>query len=170
MSKREKVFNVENEEFVLKEIDKLQPLNYNRFLWWRRFTQKKKPLSNSSPLLDKIKNGDLSFSHYWWQIKFTEMEINSKLYTSLDNQDFIDQSKMDRVRRGRLIDDFVKDENGKLDYIRKEFSKEFRMTVEDYDNEVIEFGGTLDQFYNHCSRVYTKKLRSLQKQGRPKKI
>ena len=61
MSKKEKVFNVENEEFVLKEIDKLQPLNYNRFLWWRRFTQKKKPLSNSSPLLDKIKNGDLSF-------------------------------------------------------------------------------------------------------------
>jgi hypothetical protein len=27
MAKREKIFNVENEEFVLKQIDKLQPLN-----------------------------------------------------------------------------------------------------------------------------------------------
>ena len=61
MAKREKIFNVENEEFVLKQIDKLQPLNYNRFRWWRRFTQKHKPLHNSSPLLDKIQNGDLDF-------------------------------------------------------------------------------------------------------------
>ena len=169
MAKREKVFNVEDEEFVLKEIDKLQPLNYNRFRWWRRFTQKHKPLHNSSPLLDKIQNGDLDFSHYWWQIKYTEMEIDGKVNTSLDHQDFIEQTKMDRVRRGRLFDDFEKDENEKLNYIRKEFSKEFRMTVEDYDNGVVEFDGTLEQFYNHCSRVYTKKLRSLKKRGRPSK-
>lgn len=170
MAKREKIFNVENEEFVLKEIDKLQPLNYNRFKWWRRFTQQKTPLNNSTPLLDKIKNGDLNFSHYWWQIKFTEMEINTKSDTILDNQNFLEQSKMDRVRRGRLIDDFEKDENGKLDYIRKEFSKEFRMGLDDYDNEVVEFDGTLEQFYNHCSRVYTKKLRSFKKLGRPSKV
>ena len=170
MAKREKIFNVENEDFVLKEIDKLQPLNYNRFKWWRRFTQFKTPLNNSTPLLDKIKNGDLNFSHYWWQIKFTEMEINTKSDSILDNQNFLEQSKMDRVRRGRLIDDFEKDENGKLDYIRKEFSKEFRMTVEDYDNIIIEFDGTLEQFYNHCSRIYTKKLLPLKKQGRPRKI
>jgi len=61
MSKIEKIFNVENEEFVLKEIDKLQPLNYNRFRWWRRFTQKNQPLHNTSSLLDKIKNGDYEF-------------------------------------------------------------------------------------------------------------
>ena len=97
------------------------------------------------------------------------MEIDNKSISSLDNQDFIEQTKMDRVRRGRLFDDFEKDENEKLDYIRKEFTKEFRMTVEDYDNDVVEFDGTLEQFYNHCSRVYTKKLRSLKKRGRPSK-
>ena len=42
-------------------------------------------------------------------------------------------------------------------------------TYEDYDNDVIEFDGTLEQFYNHCSRVYTKKLRSLKRRGRPSK-
>jgi hypothetical protein len=170
MAKIKKMFNVENEEFVMKEINKLQPLNYNQFRWWRRFTQKKKPLHNSAPLLDKIKNGDLDFSHYWWQIKFTEMEINDKSEISLDNEDFIERTTMDRARRSRLIDDFEKDELEKLNYIRKEFTQEFRMTEEDYDNDVIEFDGTLEQFYNHCLRTYTKKLRPLKKRGRPRKL
>jgi hypothetical protein len=90
--------------------------------------------------------------------------------TKNDNEDFIERTTMDRARRGRLIDDFEKDELEKLNYIRKEFTQEFRMTEEDYDNDVIEFDGTLEQFYNHCLRTYTKKLRSLKKRGRPRKL
>ena len=56
---KHRIFNVTNEDLVLQEISKLRPLNYNRFMWWRRFDQKKRPLENKAPLLDKIKNGGI---------------------------------------------------------------------------------------------------------------
>jgi hypothetical protein len=141
---KEKVFNVTNEDLVLQEISKLRPLNYNRFMWWRRFDQKKRPLDNKAPLLDKIKNGDLEFSHYYWQAQYTEMEMNEKRNECIDDQHWIEQTRVDKQRRRRLYEDFEKDEAGKLETLRKQFPKEFRMTKEDYENEVIEFGGSLD--------------------------
>ena len=71
-----KLYNVSNEKHILKEISKLQPLNYNQFRWWRRFDTPNKPLHKYSALIDKIKNGDYDFSHYYWQAKYAEIEIN----------------------------------------------------------------------------------------------
>ena len=31
---------------------------YNKFMWWRSYTAKKKPLPNKASFLDKCKNGD----------------------------------------------------------------------------------------------------------------
>jgi len=166
---RRKIFNVENEELVLREISKLQPLNYNRFMWWRRFDQKNRPLDKKAPLLDKIKNGDLEFSHYYWQALYTEIEMNEKRNECIDDQHWIEQTRVDKQRRRRLYDDFEKDETEKLATLRKEFSKEFRMTKEDYDNEILEFGGTLLQLYRHCEIKYGKKIRIKSKRGRPRK-
>ena len=167
---RQAIFNVKNEELILKEISKLRPLNYNRFMWWRRFEQHKKSLDNKSPLLDKIKNGDLEFSHYYWQALYTEMEMNEKYIECIDEQHFIEQSRVDKERRRRLWGDFEKDEAEKLSTIKKQFPKEFRMTKEDYDDEILEFGGTLLQLYHHCEVKYGKKLRIQSKRGRPRKI
>ena len=166
---RQAIFNVKNEELILKEISKLRPLNYNRFMWWRRFDQKKRPLDNKSSLLDKIKNGDLEFSHYYWQALYTEMEMNEKYIECIDEQHFTEQSRVDKERRRRLWGDFEKDEAEKLSTIRKQFPKEFRMTKEDYDDEILEFGGTLLQLYHHCEIKYGKKLKIQSKRGRPKK-
>ena len=167
---RQAIFNVKNEELILKEISKLRPLNYNRFMWWRRFDQKKRPLDNKSSLLDKIKNGDLEFSHYYWQALYTEMEMNEKYIECIDEQHFLEQSRVDKERRRRLYTDFEKDEAEKLKILRREFAKEFRMTKEDYDSEILEFGGTLLQLYRHCEIKYGKKLRIQSKRGRPRKI
>tara|TARA_R110000787_G_scaffold281656_1_gene393095 strand:+ start:87 stop:596 length:510 start_codon:yes stop_codon:yes gene_type:complete len=166
---RQAIFNVKNEELILKEISKLRPLNYNRFMWWRRFDQKKRPLDNKSSLLDKIKNGDLEFSHYYWQALYTEMEMNEKYIECIDEQHFTEQSRVDKERRRRLWGDFEKDEAEKLSTIKKQFPKEFRMTKEDYDDEILEFGGTLLQLYHHCEIKYGKKLKIQSKRGRPKK-
>ena len=164
-----KVFNVANEDLILKEISKLQPLNYNQFRWWRRYDQPKKALSNNASFLDKIKNGDLDFSHFYWQALYTEIEMNEKRSKCIDDQHFIEQSRVDKERRRRLYDDFEKDETEKLVTLRKEFPKEFRMTKEDYDNEILEFGGTLLQLYRHCEIKYGKKIRIKSKRGRPRK-
>ena len=166
---KQKVFNVTNEDLVLQEISKLRPLNYNRFMWWRRFDQKKRPLDKKAPLLDRIKNGDLEFSHYYWQALYTEIEMNEKRNQCIDDQHWIEQTRVDKQRRRRLYDDFEKDEAEKLATLRKEFSKEFRMTKEDYDNEILEFGGTLLQLYRHCEIKYGKKIRIKSKRGRPRK-
>ncbi len=49
------MFQVDDPKLVLREIKKLQPLNYNQFYWWRRFTTKTKPLPNNASFFDKIK-------------------------------------------------------------------------------------------------------------------
>ena len=138
-------------------------------MWWRRFDQKNRPLDKKAPLLDKIKNGDLEFSHYYWQALYTEIEMNEKRNECIDDQHWIEQTRVDKQRRRRLYDDFEKDETEKLATLRKEFSKEFRMTKEDYDNEILEFGGTLLQLYRHCEIKYGKKIRIKSKRGRPRK-
>jgi len=162
-------YHVENEELVLQEIAKLQPLNYNQFRWWRRFDQPKKALDKNAPLLDKIKNGDLEFSHYWWQAKFSEIELNAKLQQAIDYQDFVEKTQLDRARRKRLYEDFEKDEIEKLNLIKKLFVQEFYMTKDDYEKELSEFDDTLEQFYYHCQIIFKKKLQIKSKRGRPKK-
>ena len=165
-----KVYNIDNEELIRKQISKLQPLNYNQFRWWRKFDQPQKSLPNNAPLLDKIKNGDLEFSHYYWQAKFTELAINEAFneYNG-DRQKLLEKNAMDLSRRKRLWEDFERDEKDKLTFLRKQFSKEFRMTEDDYENEILEFGGSLEELYHHFTIIYGKKYKVQSKRGRPKK-
>ena len=162
-------YNVENEELVLQEIAKLKPLTYNRFRWWRRYDQPNNPLDKKAQLLSKIQNGDLEFSHFWWQAKFTEMELNQKANECIDHHHYLEACQVDRARRKRLYQDFDKSESEMLAYICKEFTKEFRMTKENYENEVMEFGGSLEELYHHCTIIYGKKYKIQSKRGRPKK-
>ena len=165
-----KVYNIDNEELIRKQISKLQPLNYNQFRWWRKFDQPQKSLPNNAPLLDKIKNGDLEFSHYYWQAKFTELAINEAFneYNG-DRQKLLEKNAMDLSRRKRLWDDFERDEKDKLTFLRKQFSKEFKMTEDDYENEILEFKGSLEDLYHYCELSYGKKNRLSTTRGRPKK-
>lgn len=156
-------------EDVEKELSKLRHLNYNRFFWWRRWTNRRKPLHNSAPLWDKILNGDLDYSHYKLQAMYCEYEMNDKEKLSIDPSHYIELTRTDRLRRKKLLEDYNKDETEKLKTIRNEFCKEFRMDKEDYDREVGEFGGTLKDFYIHCEQRYGKQIR-LKKRGRPPKI
>ena len=51
---------------------------YDRFMWWRSFTAKTKPLSARAPLLDRIKNGDFSFAPFKFQAEIVEHQLNKK--------------------------------------------------------------------------------------------
>jgi hypothetical protein len=156
-------------ELVEKELSKLKPLNYNRFFWWRRWASKKVPLNNKADLYDKICNGDFNYSHYKWQSLYTEWEINQKFTTAIDTTHFVEITRVDRMRRKRLLEDFEKDEIEKLTTIKKLFLKEFRMGGDNYEEEILEFGGTLKDFYHYCSENYGKKIQIKSKRGRPKK-
>lgn len=74
------------------------------------------------------------------------------------------------TRRKKLWEDYEKDESTKLEEIKKNFVSEFEMTEEDYESEVIEFGGTLEDFYIYIRKTYDTRLSPLKRRGRPKKI
>ena len=160
-----------NEKLVLKEIKKLQPLNYNRFMWWRRYTSKSQPLNKNSELLSKIQNGDYEFSQYYWQAKYTELEINEiydKCYPDFSR--FNEENAINGARRKRLWDDFEKEENGRLNQIIKDFYINFKMEKIQVKEEMGEFGNSIEKFYIYCEKKFGKRNKPLSTRGRPKKI
>ena len=100
-----------NKKIIHKNINKLRSLNYNAYRWWRQYDSPNKPLDKKSPLWDKILNGDFEFSHFYWQAKFNEIEIN-KIYSQCnpDLSLFNERASLQRARRKRLWIDFEKDE------------------------------------------------------------
>lgn len=148
------VYKTHSKEVVLKKLSNFQPLNYNQFRWWRRWDSKNKPLHKLKPLLDKIRNGDFDYSHYFWQAQFCEIELNEKYLQLNDDGRWMEETQVDRARRKRLYEDFEKDEAEKLKQIQKEFILTFRMSKENYEQEVIKFDGSLEDFYFYCKQKF----------------
>ncbi len=72
--------------------------------WWRRFDTKLKPLPRGVKFIDRIKNGEYEFSHYYWQWKLSELEINEKyIEYNGDVQKLLEKNGVDLARRKRLI-------------------------------------------------------------------
>ena len=160
-------------EVIEEQLSQLQKLNYNQFFWWRRWGRKTQPLHKYSPLIDKIRNGDYDSSPYLWQIYYCQWEIDQK-YKQFegDGREQAVQTRLDKNRRRRLIDDHEKYEKENLAQLKKDFITTFRMTKKDFDNDVIEVGGTLEEFYNYCENTYGKYNRptTASRRGRPPKI
>ena len=57
-------YKLASQDTLNKELSKLTPLKYNKFFWWRNYTNPNKPLSKHSSLVEKIHNGDYDISHY----------------------------------------------------------------------------------------------------------
>ena len=165
------LFKTSDPQVVLKEISKLQPLNYNQFRWWRRFDSKVKPLPRGTKFIDRIKNGEFEFSHYYWQWKLSELEIN-ELYNKYngDIQKLLENNSVDLARRKRLIEDFEKDENDRLKLLQDGFLREFEMTREEYYSHIEKFDGTIEDFYIYCIKTFDRTGKQPERRGRPKKI
>ena len=88
------VYDGSNEETILREISKLRPLKYNKFQWWRKFASNNRPLDDKAPLLDKIKNGDLEFSNYFWQARYIELLLNEKREAAKDGMEWFTDTIM----------------------------------------------------------------------------
>ena len=164
------IYNV-NRETVLDKISQLQPINYNQFRWWRRFDTPNKPLHKNTDLLRKIQNGDYEFSHYYWQAKYAEIEmddIHNETYP--DAALYNEKVAIHGARRKRLWDDFEKDEKEKMDNIIKDFYHKFKMSRNQIREEMEEFGGTLEDYYHYCEKQFGTKQQKLQTRGRPRKV
>lgn len=163
------MFKTHSEETINEKLASLKPLKYTQFRWWRRWDSKNNPLDKQASLLEKIKNGDLDFSHYFWQAQFSELELNKKLKQTKDTQHWLEITQLERARRKRLWEDFEKDEAEKLKTIEKEFTKTFKMSKEEYDSELENFDGTLEDFYIQCRSRFGIPQQIKSKRGRPPK-
>lgn len=160
-------------EVIEEQLSQLQKLNYNQFFWWRRWGRKGQSLHKYSPLIDKIRNGDFDPSPYLWQIYYCQWEIDQKYNQHAgDSRAQASETRLDKQRRRRLIDDHEKYERENLKQLRKDFLVVFRMTKKDFDNDVVEVGGSLEEFYNYCEDTYGKYNRptTMPRRGRPPKI
>jgi hypothetical protein len=136
-----------------ERIATFQKKNYDRWYWWRRF-QPRQTLHPYRRLDERIPNGDFEVSDYHWQALW-ENELEKQ---AIDSERSVDKQHEIRCmfgeRRRRLNNDYEKDEQKILDEMYKAFRVELRMTRDEVEDEMLNFDGTLSEFYYY---IYNKK-------------
>ena len=126
---------------------------YNRFYWWRRF-QPRETLHKYRRLNERIPNGDFEVSDYHWQLQYEDV-LEKEATAKEPNSDKQHEIRcMFGERKRRLSKDYEMDEKKILDEMYKAFKTELRMTREQVDDEMLNFEGTLSEFYHY---IYNKR-------------
>lgn len=164
--------NLSREE-INRHLSKLQPLNYNRFRWWRMYDSTNKPLSHRKPLKERILNGDFDYSHYKYQAMWCEYELND-LWDECkpDIAKFNEKGAVLRARRKRLLEDFTKDEDQRFQYLIKSFLENFSCDKETLLGEMMNSSEDLIGFYYIMEEKYGRQFTPYptKRRGRPKKV
>mgnify|MGYP000255353008 CR=1 FL=1 len=127
--------------------------SYNRFYWWRRF-QPREMLHKYRRLNERIPNGDFEVSDYHWQLQYEDV-LEKEATAKEPNSDKKHEIRcMFGERKRRLSKDYEMDEKKILDEMYKAFKTELRMTREQVDEEMLNFEGTLSEFYHY---IYNKR-------------
>ena len=138
---------------------------YDRFMWWRAYTPRNKPLGNKAPLIDRLINGDYEMGPFLMEVELVYHTMNDKFRTAItakgevDHGKFHSETSIDRARKKRLIEDHEKDELRKLSELKKEFTEVFKMEKDQYDTEVNKTRGTLVDFYYEMETKYGKYIK-----------
>ena len=123
---------------------------YNKFYWWRRF-QPRQTLHKLNRLEQRIPNGDFEVSDYYWQLQYEDVLEQADLANepSVDRQHEIRSLYGERKRR--LTKDYEADEAKILDEMYKAFKNELGMKRDEVDDEMLNFDGTLAEFYYYLT-------------------
>jgi hypothetical protein len=74
-----------------------------------------------------------------------------------DYQKYLEKGKLLLARRKRLLEDYEKDENGKLDNLFTHFRKYFKIDRREVEEEALKCCGELIDFYYIIEDKYGKK-------------
>ena len=164
-------FITQPEEVVNKELSKLKPLNYNKFMWWRTHAQLGAPLSKRSPLKDRIINGDFDFSCYYWQAQSAAIQARKKVDLDKDNhQSQYEKTMVDVARYRRLLVDFEKEESARIEALIDAFTVSFKIGREELFDRLCNWSHDLLSFYESLDEFGTPTSTEIRKRGRPKKL
>jgi hypothetical protein len=136
-----------------ERIEQYTPIKYNQWYWWRRF-KSRDTLHKYHPLETKIKNGDYEVSDYhWW--KLWEDELEKETIAKIEDPNKQHEARcLSGERKRRLTEDYIKDEAKILEAMYKDFWVTFRIKQEEVEDEMLQFEGTLSEFYYY---IYNKK-------------
>jgi hypothetical protein len=162
-------------EVVMEHINKLQPLNYNKFMWWRTHTDKVVPLGKRAPLKDRILNGDFNPSSFLWQAQLALYMAKDKLdLTKHDAKYQIELCAVDFARYKRLMEDFEKEETSRMEALYSAFTDAYQITKEELEEKFLNFSGTILDFYyyadNFLRTTPAENRKNMRGRGRPKKV
>jgi len=160
-------------ETVMEHVKKLQPLNYNKFMWWRTNTDKVVPLGKRALLKDRILNGDFNPSSYFWQAQLALYTAKDKLDLSKHDTRFqLEIAGVDFQRYKKLMEDFEKEETNRMLALYDAFTAEYRITKEELEERFLRFHGTILDFYYYAEEFLYKLPAGVRKdmRGRPKKV
>jgi hypothetical protein len=158
---------IHSKETINRELNKLQPLKYNQFFWWRKFKEKS-PLSSKDAVHARIDNGDFNFSSYYWQAQYALLEMEEKTGHIKDPSKRHESQTIYRERHRRLMKDFEKDEPERLENYIKAVTSLFQIEKDELEKKMENFDGTLKELYTLIKTNYD--FRTIQKRrGRPKK-
>lgn len=162
-------------EVVMEHIKKLQPLNYNKFMWWRTHTDKVVPLGKRAPLKERILNGDFNPSSFFWQAQLALYTAKDKLDLSKhDTRYQIEICAVDFARHKRLMEDFEKEETSRMSSLYDAFTDAFKITKEELEEKFINWNGDIMSFYNYAEQFLhttpAENRKNMRGRGRPPKI
>jgi hypothetical protein len=144
-------------QLVEKHLSKLQKLNYSMFRWWRNY-QVPKPLSKNKLMIERIKNGDFDQSPYFWMAQMA-------LWEKHDNDNDKSLEPYEQRKRGsmllskyeRLMDDYKKDEDERIETFINDSCKSMGFDKEDFKYEFESYQGTIEEFYNKKRQEWLEK-------------
>ena len=144
-----------SEDVILQNIKNLKPASYNKFYWWRTFKSDEIPIKKKSPIEDKIKAGYYNFpNHYFWAAQLSLLEMNKEQDRLGSYDKMIELHGKKKNRYKRLMEDFYKEEQIKLERIFEDFTEEYTLK-KDKAKEIIEnFDGTIEELYQLFEKKY----------------
>ena len=131
--------------------------NYNKFYWWRRF-QPRQMLHPYRRLDERIPNGDFEVSDYYWQLKYEDVLEKEALANEISPDKQHEIRCLYSERKRRLSKDYEADEAKILNEMYKAFKNELGMKQDQVDDEMINFDGTLAEFYTYLTNKQKLKI------------
>lgn len=154
----------------------------NKFFWWRRFPTHK-TISKYHPFPQKIDNGDFDYSPYFqqadWELEWMEQDIATKTShcKSIEGINEVTREVQEIYfkRRNRLLEDAMKDEHNRLEYLKENLIFTYGGNKDLCDEVMEKCDGDyyqLIQDYQQAMKVYKPSVvqQVKRKRGRPPKI
>jgi hypothetical protein len=145
-----------NKETILKHLKPLRQISFNRFYWWRNYSNGETPISPKSSIPQKIKAGYYSFPNaYFWSAQLSLIEIEEEIERLGSYDKMIELNGTTKNRYKRLIEDYHKDEAIKLERIYVDFTKHYIPNKDEVKKICEEFDGDITELYNFFEKNHS---------------